>query len=57
MHGHLLIGFDFSEKKDTGVLIVGNLNLITGTADVINVFQGEEAMELYKKLTTRKEND
>lgn len=46
----LIIGVDFSENGDTGVLIVGRQT--NGKVDVINAFQGTDAKELYDKLTT-----
>ena len=42
-------------EGDHGVLIVGRQNLKTGSLDIVNAFQGEEAMELYTKLTTKPE--
>ena len=48
----LLVGISFSEK-DTGVLIVGRKRK-DHAIDIVNAFQGEEALELYKKLTTKK---
>ena len=48
----LLVGISFS-KDDTGVLIVGRKRL-NQSIDIINAFQDEEALELYKKLTTKK---
>ena len=48
----LLVGISFSEK-DTGVLIVGRKRKDHVT-DIVNAFQGEEALELYKKLITKK---
>lgn len=49
----LLIGVDFADNGDVGVLIVGRKrpNL---SVDIINAFQGEEAKELYQRLTERK---
>lgn len=49
----LLIGVDFANNDDVGVLIVGRKrpNL---SVDIINAFQGEEAKELYQRLTERK---
>ena len=50
----LLIGYDFTNGKDTGVLIVGRKT--PGEAiDIVNAFQGQEAEELYKRLVTVKE--
>lgn len=49
----VLCSIDF--EGDHGVLIVGRQNLKTGSLDIINAFQGEEAMDLYTKLTTKPE--
>ena len=54
MLGSLLVGYDDTHGKDSAVLIIGK-KLPRGTLDIINAFQGEEATELYKKLTTKKE--
>lgn len=51
----VLVGIDIS-SDDTAVLIVGRKNPKEGVK-IINAFQGEEAIELYKKLTVRKENN
>lgn len=53
----LLVGIDFSNSEDKGVLIVGRRNFKTGQTDIVNAFQGEEAMELYKKLITKDNSD
>ena len=49
----VLCSIDF--EGDHGVLIVGRQNLKTGDLYIINAFQGEEAMDLYTKLTTKPE--
>lgn len=49
----VLCSIDF--EGGHGVLIVGRQNLKTGGLDIVNAFQGEEAMELYAKLTTKPE--
>ena len=49
----LICSIDF--EGDHGVLIVGRQNLKTGDLYIVNAFQGEEAMELYAKLTTKQE--
>lgn len=49
----LIIGFDSSAGKDGTVLIVGRKKP-REAVDVINAFDGEEALELYKKLITPK---
>ena len=41
-------------EGDQGVLIVGRQKR-KGGIDIINAFQGEEAMDLYTKLTTKPE--
>lgn len=46
----LIIGFDFNHETDTGVLIVARKRP-NETFDVINAFQGEEARELFERLT------
>lgn len=45
----LLVGVDFEEDPDKSVLIVGKKNK-KEAVQIINAFQGEEAIELYKKL-------
>ena len=49
----LLVGLDYKEDKDNTVIIVGRKKP-NGAVDVVNAFQGEEAKELYRLLTTRK---
>lgn len=49
----LLVGVDFN-NSDTGVLIVGRKRP-NESVDIINAFQGEEALKLYRMLTTKKE--
>lgn len=44
----LLVGIDFTNENDVGVLVVGKRR--NGKTDIVNVFQGEEAVELYEKL-------
>lgn len=49
----LLIGVDFTNGEDVGVLIVGRKRP-NQSVDIINAFQGKEAEELYKKLIGKK---
>lgn len=49
----LIIGFVSSANKDGTVLVVGRKKP-REAVDVINAFNGEEALELYKKLVTPK---
>jgi len=48
----LLVSVDFTRGTDTGVLIVGRQK--EGKVDVINAFQGQEAIDIYNKLITTK---
>lgn len=45
----LLVGVDFTNGEDIGVLIVGRKRP-NESVEIINAFQGEDAEELYKKL-------
>lgn len=47
----ILVSVDFSHGEDKGVMCVGRQEP-GKPLKVINAFQGEEAVELYKKLTT-----
>lgn len=49
----LLVGFDQKTDTDTAVLIVGKKRL-NQSVEIINAFQGEEAVELYNRLITVK---
>ena len=51
----LLVSISMNTDTNTGVLIVGRQNRKKGAVDIVNAFQGEEAMELYTKLTTKAE--
>ncbi len=50
----VIVSWDFSHGKDVGVLIVGNQK--NGQVEVINAYQGEEAYDLYRRLTVQKKN-
>ena len=51
----LLVSVSLNTDANTGVLIVGRQNRKKGAVDIVNAFQGEEAMALYTKLTTKVE--
>lgn len=51
--GSVIVSWDFSNGRDASILLVGKQ--VNGRVDIVNAFQGEEAVELYKKLTTVKE--
>lgn len=55
--GCLLVSWDFSHDKNNAVLLVGE-KTPKKDVDIINAFQGKDAIELYKKLTKKeKRND
>lgn len=52
----ILIGVDFANNDHTDVLTVGRKR-VNQSVEIINAFQGEEAKELYKRLTTKKDGE
>lgn len=48
----IIVAYDYKEGSDHAVLIVGQKNK-KKDIEIINAFQGEEAKELWKKLTTK----
>lgn len=53
MSDTILVGFDYNPGKDNAVLIVGKKRP-NNSIDIINAFQGDEAKELWEKLTVKK---
>lgn len=51
----LLVAIDFHDP-DHGVLVVGRKKP-KQAIEIVNAFQDKEALELYKKLVTKKENN
>lgn len=47
----LLVGFNRENPNSDPVLIIGRRRMNQST-EIVNAFQGEEAMKLYEKLTT-----
>ena len=47
----LMIGYDHKEG-DRPTLVVGRVDPKTKEADILNIFKDDEALELYKKLST-----
>lgn len=47
----VIVSWNFT-NKDSGVLLVGQQT--NGRVIVVNAFEGEEARDIYKKLTTMK---
>lgn len=54
-NGAYVVSWDFTRGKDVGVLIVGEQK--DGIMKVVNAFQGDEAYDIYKKLSTVKGKD
>ena len=52
----LLIGVDFSNTDDTGVLIVSRKRM-NQTPEIINAYSGEDARALYEMLTAKPTTD
>lgn len=48
----LLVSVDFTKGEDVGILLVGRQK--NEKVDIINAFQGYEAVDIYKKLITVK---
>ena len=57
MTDSILIGFDRKDDSiDQAVLIVGK-KCPNQSVEIVNAFEGIEAIKLYEKLITRKENN
>lgn len=54
--GSVIVSWDFSGGKDSGVLLVGK-KMPGEAVKIINAFRGQEAFDIYKKLTTLKKKD
>lgn len=52
----ILVSIDFSHGEDADVLIVGRKRP-SDFAEIINAFQGQEARDLYEKLTVPKKKE
>ncbi|MBR5862173.1 MAG: hypothetical protein IKZ08_02475 [Bacteroidales bacterium] len=56
--GALIVSWDFTRGQDVGVLIVGKqvpMKPIGNRIEIINAFQGDEAIAIYEMLTKKKE--
>lgn len=47
----VLVSWDFSNGKDEGILLVGAKEK-NQAVTIVNAFKGQEAWDLYQKLTT-----
>ena len=52
----VIIGYDKS-SGDIPVLTVGRVNSIDRSVSIVNAFRGDEAVELYNRLTTVKKSE
>lgn len=52
-HGAFIVSWDFSHGDDKAVLIVGNQ--VNGKMTIVNAFQGQKAIDIYEKLSKKKE--
>jgi hypothetical protein len=52
----VLVSVNFTQGKDSGVLIVGRKRP-NQSVEIINAFEGKEARELYEKLVTKVEKN
>jgi len=53
MENHIIIRVDSTNKNDNIIMTVGRIRR-DHHIDVVNIFQGDEARELYEKLTANK---
>lgn len=51
----LLVSVEFTRGEDVGVLVVGRQT--PGIVSIVNVFKGQEADDIYCKLTTAKKGE
>lgn len=51
-NGAYIVSWDFSHGKDNDILIVGEQK--NDTMNIINAVQGQEARDIYEKLSTVK---
>ena len=48
----VIVSISFNPNQENTVLVVGRKRL-NETVEVINAFQGQEAIDIYNKLTTK----
>lgn len=53
--GAYVVSWDFTHGNDVGVLLVGQQE--KGKMNIVNAFQGQEAFDIYTKLTTVKSKE
>lgn len=55
MISSMIISFD-DQSNDEAIMIVGTKRM-NQSVEIVNAFQGDEAVELYKRLTARKDKE
>jgi hypothetical protein len=53
-HGAFIVSWDFTHGNDKAILLVGSQ--ANGTMDIVNAFQGQETIDIYEKLSKKKES-
>lgn len=53
--GAYVVAWDFTRGNDVGVLIVGHQE--KGKMDIVNAFQGQDAIDIYMQLITKKNKE
>lgn len=51
--GAFIVSWDFSHGDDKAILLVGSQ--ASGKMEIVNAFQGQEAIDIYKKLSMVKD--
>ena len=52
-NGCFLVSWNFNHGEDKDIVLIGER--VNGNLNIINAFQGQEARDIYKKLSTAKE--
>lgn len=53
-YGAFIVSWDFTHGADKAILLVGNQT--NGNMEVVNAFSGQEAIDIYEKLSKAKES-
>ena len=54
--GSVLVGCSCADNDEAHAVLIVGRQKPRKVVEIINAFQGKDAVELYKKLTTKKEN-
>lgn len=52
-YGAFVVSWDFSRDTDNAILLVGSKE--NGIMEIVNTFRGKEAIDIYEKLSKKKE--